>query len=64
MWNHIKELEKQVYDYGELILEHQAVIAEKQARIEALEKEVEAWKLAAYHDDWSGITTLATKEDK
>ena len=56
--------EKQRDDWNHLLEIQQEENGKQQARIEALEKEVAAWKLAAYHDDWSGITTLATKEDK
>lgn len=37
---------------------------ELRAYASAWKKEIEAWKLAAYHDDWSGLTTLAAEEKK
>jgi hypothetical protein len=39
-------------------------LADAVARVEALEKEVAAWKLAATFDDWSGTTALRGEEER
>lgn len=41
--------------------DHEAIVVELQSRIEALEKEVAAWKLAAY-DPWEDAAAARAAE--